>query len=64
MCVNEFTMFHDGVVKTIRKFVFECKIMHDRLVFQIDGGDKKNVDSIILLGFSNILHYKELRKWY
>ena len=41
MCVNEFTMFHDGVVKTIRKFVFECKIMHDRLVFQIDGGDKK-----------------------
>lgn len=64
MIVNEFTMFHDGVVKTIRKFVFECKIMHDRLVFQIDGGDKKNVDSIILLGFSNILHYKELRKWY
>ena len=42
MCVNEFIMFHDGVVKTIRKFVFECKIMHDRLVFQIDGGDKKN----------------------
>ena len=50
-----------GVVKTIRKFVFECKIMHDRLVFQNDGGDKKIVDSIIL-GFSNILHYKGLRK--